>query len=412
MNNLAALDLNSACYCWPVERETIVEKIDKEAPAAGMARLLSERQNYFASTSIFLSPEIIKAMTDQIRAIEDVIKLPAYIEAVMKRSEDLDLSLHQRKTAGVFMGYDFHITEEGPRLIEINSNAGGAFIVNMIETAIERPTENFGLNVAKMFRTEWANAGRKAPLTSIAIVDERPTEQYHYPDMSLAKAVLEEQGFRVVITDPSELRLNDGKLYHENTAIDLVYNRLTDFGLTAPQNKTVKRAYLDDVAIVTPAPHHHALFADKRNLILLGDPDQLAIMGASENHIDALQSIPATEAVTLESAERMWKTRRHLFFKPQGGFGSRGAFRGAKITKKDWGQILEGDYIAQELIAPPMRAVTVNDEETALKFDVRVYTYDSNPLLFAARIYQGQTTNLRTPGGGLAAIIPVEASNC
>lgn len=26
------------------------------------------------------------------------------------------------------MGYDFHVTPEGPKLIEINTNAGGAFL--------------------------------------------------------------------------------------------------------------------------------------------------------------------------------------------------------------------------------------------------------------------------------------------
>ena len=29
---------------------------------------------------------------------------------------------------GVFFGYDFHIQSDGPRLIEINTNAGGAFL--------------------------------------------------------------------------------------------------------------------------------------------------------------------------------------------------------------------------------------------------------------------------------------------
>ncbi len=43
----------------------------------------------------------------------------------------------------------------------------------------------------------------------------------------------------------------------------------------------------------------------------------------------------------------------------------------------------------------------------ARKFDVRVYTYDGAPLILGARIYQGQTTNLRTQGGGLAAVIPI-----
>ena len=35
---------------------------------------------------------------------------------------------------GAFMGYDFHLTPAGPRLIEINTNAGGA-LVNGLHTA-------------------------------------------------------------------------------------------------------------------------------------------------------------------------------------------------------------------------------------------------------------------------------------
>jgi len=50
--------------------------------------------------------------------------------------------------------------------------------------------------------------------------------------------------------------------------------------------------------------------------------------------------------------------------------------------------------------------MTVKDE---LKFDVRVYTYGGEVLLTAARIYQGQVTNLRTQGGGLAPIIEMDA---
>ena len=39
--------------------------------------------------------------------------------------------------------------------------------------------------------------------------------------------------------------------------------------------------------------------------------------------------------------------------------------------------------------------------------DVRVYTYKGAPLLCAARVYQGQTTNFRTPGGGFAPVFIV-----
>jgi len=38
---------------------------------------------------------------------------------------------------------------------------------------------------------------------------------------------------------------------------------------------------------------------------------------------------------------------------------------------------------------------------------VRLYTYDGRLLLMAARLYQGQTTNFRTAGGGFAPIYVV-----
>ena len=40
----------------------------------------------------------------------------------------------------------------------------------------------------------------------------------------------------------------------------------------------------------------------------------------------------------------------------------------------------------------------------SLKLDVRLYTYRGAALLCAARVYQGQTTNFRTPGGGFAPV--------
>jgi len=41
----------------------------------------------------------------------------------------------------------------------------------------------------------------------------------------------------------------------------------------------------------------------------------------------------------------------------------------------------------------------------SLKADVRCFASEAGVLLFAARLYQGQTTNMRTPGGGFAAVL-------
>jgi len=43
--------------------------------------------------------------------------------------------------------------------------------------------------------------------------------------------------------------------------------------------------------------------------------------------------------------------------------------------------------------------------ETAMKVDVRNYVYDGRVQQLAARLYQGQTTNMRTAGGGFAPVL-------
>ena len=44
----------------------------------------------------------------------------------------------------------------------------------------------------------------------------------------------------------------------------------------------------------------------------------------------------------------------------------------------------------------------VGDEAQRMKADIRCYVYGGRIQLVAARLYQGQTTNFRTPGGGFA----------
>ena len=75
-----------------------------------------------------------------------------------------------------------------------------------------------------------------------------------------------------------------------------------------------------------------------------------------------------------------------------------------------------GSYVAQALVVPSERCVAGAIEATPqatpqatsaaipLKADLRCYAYAGRVLLVAARLYQGQTTNFRTPGGGFAPV--------
>ncbi len=79
------------------------------------------------------------------------------------------------------------------------------------------------------------------------------------------------------------------------------------------------------------------------------------------------------------------------------------------LTKRVFAEIMQGDYVAQKMAPPGERAICVEDAEPALlKYDVRCYVYDGKIQLVAARLYQGQTTNFRTPGGGFAPVHVVE----
>lgn len=312
------------------------------------------------------------------------------------------------------MGYDFHLGAGGPKLIEVNTNAGGAFLNAFLARAqmacceeVRAATrsaqlDEFESDVWRMFISEWDSQRPARPLGTVAIVDDHPEAQYLFPEFLLAQRFFERQGLRALIADPGELSLTDGHLRCRGETIDLVYNRLVDFSLGAEGHEVLRDAYLADAVVLTPNPRNHALFADKRNLSLLSDPAEVEILGGQT--AAHLAAIPRTWLLTSENADALWAERKRLFFKPAGGHGGRAVYRGDKITHRVWTEVRQGQYIAQELAVPTERHIRIDGEVQALKLDVRLYTYMGSALLCAARIYQGQTTNFRTPGGGFAPV--------
>jgi hypothetical protein len=72
---------------------------------------------------------------------------------------------------------------------------------------------------------------------------------------------------------------------------------------------------------------------------------------------------------------------------------------------------IHGNYVAHALVTPSERRLEVDREETDIKLDVCAYVYNGAIQLVAARLYEGQTTNFRTPGGGFAPVFIVGAEN-
>jgi hypothetical protein len=325
----------------------------------------------------------------------------------------------------VFYGYDFHLNADGAHLIEINTNAGGAFLNALLidslretglpgkaledaSTGSARTEINLWQSFIAMFRNEWRLARGDVPLNSIAIVDESPIEQYLYPEFLLAKNCLERDGAEVFIVTPDELQARDDGLYVDNVKIDFIYNRLTDFSLQSFPH--LLATYENNLTVFTPNPAHYQCYADKRKLVELSDAQFLQSAGIAQPHIDALlYGVPQTKLVSAANADVWWAERKQWFFKPVNGYGSKGAYRGDKITKRVFEEIMQSDYVAQRLAMPGECEVKAeNGDLQTLKYDVRCYVYDGHIQLIAARLYQGQTTNFRTSGGGFALVRVVE----
>jgi hypothetical protein len=362
--------------------------------------LSARHAHLFANVQVGISAAQLAQMEEVIAAVEQVVNLVGWT------TEAADA-----KCSGVFFGYDFHLNDSGAHLIEINTNAGGAFLnalllksqANFTSPGSTTAVENLEQSFVEMFRREWRLERGNAPLGVIAIVDEQPVEQYLYPEFVLAQQMFERAGISAVIADPVELAARADGLYLGGQKISLIYNRLTDFSLD--KYPALASAYRNKQVVITPHPHAYARYADKRNLARLTDATLLRTLGADEHAIRVLQyGIPQTLLVAAADAEQWWNERKQWFFKPVSGYGAKGAYRGDKITKRVFEEILAGGYVAQSLALPGECRASVNGEEVALKYDVRCYVYDGKIQLVAARLYQGQTTNFRTPGGGFAVV--------
>jgi hypothetical protein len=242
-------------------------------------------------------------------------------------------------------------------------------------------------------------------------VDDDPADQYLYPEFMLYQRLFEQAGWAARIVYAAALEHRNATLEAGGERFDLVYNRLTDFYLAEARHLALRRAYEAGSVVVTPNPAAHAHWADKRLLAWLRDETLLeaAGLGADErSHL--LNSIPHTEIVDPARADEFWRRRKQLFFKPVDGYGSKAAYRGDKLTRATFDHILTHRYVAQVIAPTSTRRVVIEDVESDLRVDIRNYCQAGSTLLRAARLYRGQTTNFRTPGGGFAPVLTLAAA--
>ncbi len=412
-----AEDLNRSCHCVAVDRAKLEQLLETGPTTAGIySAILRDQPHLFSSSPVFVARAHLDAMQEVVGAIESVVRSEPFQRLALARAPEI--ARRDFGPRGVFLGYDFHLGGSGPQLIEINTNAGGA----LVNAALVRAQQACCADVEAllspaqlgdieqcfidMFREEFRRQRGDAPLRRIAIVDAEPSTQYLFPEFVLFSDLFRRNGIEARILDPRQLEYSRGELSTGSETFDLVYNRLTDFYLRDDSNAALRQAYEAGDVVVTPNPHVYALYADKRHLTLLSDPACLRDWGIAANVVDRLAaSVPETRLLESDQRDRFWKERKGFFFKPVDGYGSKAAYRGDKLTRGVWESIATRPYIAQRLVPPSQRTIKVEGVEVPLKLDLRNYVYDAEVQLVAARLYQGQTTNFRTAGGGFAGVL-------
>ena len=412
----SAENLNRECFCLAVSPDEVRERVNALLRARGLGGELGERQAHlFAALPVFV-PRAHVQRTERITAlIDDATARPAYVERVLAWAPAI--ARHDPGSPGGLLGLDFHLAPDGPKLIEVNTNPGGLLLnavlaeaqqlcMPTISAAATAPgTAEAGVDV---LLREWSLQRRPDAGEAVAIVDEAPEDQYLHAEFVLYQRLLQDRGIPAHVVDPSALVRIGDRVMVGGQPVGLVYNRLTDFALDQPAHALLRQAYLDGIVALSPHPRAHALQADKRNLVLLGDAQFLRSIGLSEAAAHELaDGVPRTEVLTAANREALWARRRELFFKPATGFGSRASYRGDKLTHKTWEQMAATGYVAQQVVPPSERSRAHGGEP--LKVDIRCYAYDGRVIGLAARTYRGQTTNFRTPGGGFAPVVTLDA---
>jgi hypothetical protein len=367
-----------------------------------MCRIMENQQSGISLYSVNLSRNALKQMIAVVRCLQTLYENRSYSALLPELQDTARVNI---KHYSVLMGYDFHITEEQQvKLIEVNTNSGGLWLAcRSYEPNIEQFPEKLANKLLHTFINEYrlfCKSQKVRPLL-IAIVDQQPHTQFLYPEMQIFAKLFQQAGIDTVIIDPSDINAKETGLYYQEQRIDLIYTRHCDFYLQSSEMRVIADAWKNQLVCLTPNPRIYGLLADKQRMVDWSQPGFFKELLSSKQSICLQQAIPYTKSFHTYSRDELWSERKKWVFKPANGYASRGVYVGEKLTKNKFNSLDPQATLVQQRIKP---SVTVLSDGERFKTDFRLFVYRDKVTFVSARIYQGQVTNLRTPGGGFSKI--------
>lgn len=370
--------------------------------------MLDDTSSDPALCPVYLPRQDLTSMIRLMRTLHRLAHLSSYQNWI---KDELPFVAHFNPNhESVMMGYDFHLTDQGPKLIEVNTNAGGGLLAYQTHYPdfpsgpfnTKNRHQNSLLNSFVKEMQMFSNNKLTKP-NYVVILDEEPEKQFLLSEMLLLLSLFRYWGIKGAVAGPEALNMSEKGVFHQGERVDLIYNRHCDFYLEKEELSGLKEAYLNRTVCLTPNPHTYGLFADKRRMPLWKNQDALKSMGLTQQereHLD--QTIPSCQLFLHQNPEQLWKDRKQLVFKPVTSHGSRGVLLGTRITRSRFANLDPETTLIQSYAPPSMTDCKKMNKK--MKTDFRLFVYQNRVLGVAARIYRGQVTNFQQPGNGYAPV--------
>jgi uncharacterized circularly permuted ATP-grasp superfamily protein len=270
---------------------------------------------------------------------------------------------------------DAFLTPEGPRFIEVNSDAPAGFGYGdrMAEVFRKLPAFRAFARGRRVTHLPSAPALVRAVLAAlppggsgvVAIADW--AEVKTRADQEILRQAFEAVGARCRLVDPRDLAIRHGRLWAGTDPVDLVYRRalLGELVARAQEAEALMTAYRERVAVFVNSFRCH-LSEDKALFALLSDEAYSDLLTAGERALVA-RVVPWTRKVEerrtlkdgrdVELVPFLIAQRAGLVLKPAHGYGGQSVVVGADVDAAAWDAAvraaLGGAWVVQERVALP-----------------------------------------------------------
>jgi len=326
---------------------------------------------------------------------------------------------------------DAFFGDEGPRFIEINSDApAGLGYGDRMADVFRR------LPVFRAFQDRHPVAyNRSVPAVVesvlhvhtrtatpvVAIVDFADVKTRG--DQVILQRAFEERGVKCLLADPREMDLRNGWLWSRSQRVDLVYRRAVLSELLERKNEVSPflRAYDSRVAVFVNS-FRCRLSEDKVFFALLTDETFAGLMTEEERAL-AARCIPWTRRVAerhtlrggreVDLVPHVIERREELVLKPAHGYGGRSVFIGSETEPAEWERAAHAacrePWVVQERVAIPEEVFPVCAPE-GLAFEA--FKLNANPFYVGgaevgaiARASRSSVINVSAGGGSVPTFV-------